>query len=271
MIKPLDLDMMPYSQRGSIKGNGFNSNFNGSLNNSFENLHNPQNFHSPDNSLNYMDLKNSRHQSISRQSILNNFSPRKESVAAGVGLGMHSPIPNKKSILMNSESQSHRSSLRLSLALPKISQKDQLKDQGNLKNFKSNFNSRGSTMKSSGENSENCGNSCSQSSNNIFSRKKNSTRSNSVLDLTKNQIPNSPDVRKSSEIPQISQINKFSQFAQIPEPPRKRVTGISFDKMTKRKDFHQAATGPSGGDYKPNFDSVRKSLKSKNFKIEILF
>lgn len=265
MIRPLDLDMMPYSQRGSIKGNGFNSNSNGSLNNSFENLQNPENLQSPDNSVNYMDLKNSRHQSISRQSIFNNFSPRKDSVA--VGVGVHSPIPNKKSILMNSESQSQRSSLQLSLALPKISEKDQGKDQGNFKNFKSNFNSRGSTMKSSAENSENRGNSCTQSSNNIFSSKKNSTRSNSVLDLTKNQIHNSPDVRKSSEFSQISQ---FTKFAQIPEPPRKRVTGISFDKMTKRKDFHQAANGPSGGDYKPNFDSVRKSLKSKKYS-EILF
>lgn len=269
MIRPLDLDMMPYSQRGSIKGNGFNSNSNGSLNNSFENQ-NPENFQSPDNSVNYMDLKNSRHQSITRQSIFNNFSPRKDSVAVGVAVGVHSPIPNKKSILMNKESQSQRSSLQLSLALPKISGKDQGKDQGNFKNFKSNFNSRGSTMKSSAENSENCGNSCSQSSNNIFSSKKNSTRSNSVLDITKNQIHNSPDVRKSSEFSQISQFTKFTQIKQIPEPPRKRVTGISFDKMTKRKDFHQAATGPSGGDYKPNFDSVRKSLKSKNFS-EIVF
>jgi hypothetical protein len=258
--------MMPYS-RGSINENKLN----GSLNNSLDNGS------SIDNS---MYNKNNRNESLSRLSVLNsnNMSSRKESVS--------NPISNRKTILLNSQNQSQRNSL--TLVLPKISEEEKEK---NIQNIKLNKHSRVSSMKniiinSSSNSNFNFNNECKSengystnrdrkslknssstnfnslinsgsgdnsyigSSNNLFINKKNSASSNNVLDFISNNSNNNTLIQGGG-------------FNTLAEPPRKRVTGISFDKMTKRKDFFKVAVGPSGGDYKPNFDSVRRSLKSK--------
>jgi hypothetical protein len=76
------------------------------------------------------------------------------------------------------------------------------------------------------------------------------------------QISRDPSTSNISHIVKAENNSYFNHYPvySMAEVPNKKLSGISFDKMAKRKDFVKAANGPSGGDYQPNFNSVRKSM-----------